>query len=247
MRSYPSWIAGLRYRGIDGTNRGRYCCRLRTGDRLDLVAEPENSRDENAVAVKHDGHHLGYIPARHDWIARAMGEGQRLSCAVTRVETEGLLFRRASFVGVQITVEGGKRRSESESAIAAAEQRRRERRAREACIDGLRILAYMAMADEVVTSEETNVEISYIETRLATTGIDHEAMLTDAMLALSQGLIVTKRSLTRAVNVVAEDREYFKIVLGAVLRIVELGGDPKGLHNHALECLSKAGKAKGWI
>ena len=64
MRSYPSWIAGLRHRGMDGTNRGRYCGRLRTGDRLDLVPEPENPHDEYAVAVRHDGRHLGYIPAR---------------------------------------------------------------------------------------------------------------------------------------------------------------------------------------
>jgi hypothetical protein len=72
-------------------------------------------------------------------------------------------------------------------------------------------------------------------------------MLTDTTLALSQGLVVTKRSLTRAVNIVAADRDYFKVVLGAVLRIVEIEGDPKGVHAHALECLSKAGKAKGWI
>ena len=47
-------------------------------------------------------------------------------------------------------------------------------------------------------------------------------------------------------NIVAADREYFREVLAAVLEIVELDWDPTA-HNHALECLSKAGKAKGWI
>lgn len=62
MRTYPSWIAGLRYRGPDGTNRGRYCVHnLNPGVALDLLAEPSNPHDNHAVAVKHRGHYLGYI------------------------------------------------------------------------------------------------------------------------------------------------------------------------------------------
>src|SRR5262245_30696122 len=104
VRSYPSWIAGLRYRGPDGTKRGTYCRQLRQGDRLDLVPEPKNKYDADAVAVHHNGHHLGYVPARHSWVSEAIAEGQRLACAVSRIETEGWLFRRASFVGLQISV-----------------------------------------------------------------------------------------------------------------------------------------------
>jgi HIRAN domain len=106
VRSYPSWIAGLRYRGPDGTKRGKYCLGLREGDRLDLVPEPENEHDRNAIAIKHNGRHLGYVPMRHQWVAEAIAEGDRLSCAVTKMETEGWLLKRASFVGVRIAVEG---------------------------------------------------------------------------------------------------------------------------------------------
>jgi hypothetical protein len=108
-RSYPSWIAGLRYRGPDGTNRARYCRDLQIGALLKLVPEPDNAYSEHAVAVIHQGHHLGYIPERHDWIASAIAEDRRLSCSVRKVEVEGWLFRRASFVGLQVTVEDGHR------------------------------------------------------------------------------------------------------------------------------------------
>ena len=103
-------------------------------------------------------------------------------------------------------------------------------RAREACIDGLRVLAYMAMADETVTLEEVNIETSYIKSRLATVGMNYSAALTDAMLAISQGLVVSKRSLTRAINIVAADRQHFKLLLDAVLQMFEVGRDSRGLH-----------------
>lgn len=243
MRSYPSWIAGLRYRGPDGTKRGNYCLRLREGDRLDLVPEPNNKHDQDAIAIKHNGRHLGYVPSRHQWVAEALAEGRQLSCVVARMEKEGWLFQRVSFVGVRITIEGASRTNARDAAIA----RTMEVRAREACIDGLRVLAYMAMADDSVTPEEVNIETSYVEARLATARIDRDASLTDAMLAVSQGLVVSTRSFSRAINVVAADREHFKLVLDAVLQIAELGDDPKCIKADALARISKAGKVKGWI
>jgi HIRAN domain len=251
MRSYPSWIAGLRYRGPDGTNRGRYCRSLNTGMRLELVPEPDNPHDAAAIAITHCGHHLGYIPARHSWIAAAIGEGRELSCFVRAIEVEGWLFRRASFVGLVVTVEDGQGleadEASLEAALAAAELKRRLKPARQACIDGLRVLAFIAMADNEVTPEEVNVEISYIEARLVLLGIERDASLTDALLALSQGLSVTKRSLTRAVNLIAADREHYRLILHAVLQLADIGGDPKGVRVDALQRLKKAGKKKGWI
>ena len=207
------------------------------------MPEPENRFDINAVAIKHDGHHLGYVPARHQWVSEAISEGDQLSCAVTRMETAGWLFRRVSFVGVRITVEGDGN-ANAQDTVAT---RTTIVRVREACIDGLRVLAYMVKADDTVTPEETNIEASYVESRLATLGISHSAALTDTMLAISQGLVVSKRSLSRAVNIVAADRDHYKLVLQAVLSILTLGGDRLGLHRDALERMSKAGKAKGWI
>ena len=242
MRSYPSWIAGLRYRGPDGINRGKYCLRLRAGDPLDLIPEPENKYDPDAIAVKHSGCHLGYVPSRHHWVAEAIGEGHRLLCAVARMETEGWLFRRVSFVGIRISIDDDSRADARDTVVAKTI----ELRARDACIDGLRVLAYIAMADDMVTPEEVNLELSYVESRLAQTGIEHDAALTDAMLALSQGLIVTKRSFSRAINIVVSDREHFKLVLNVALETADLGDDPKNIKRNAMQRISKAGKAKGW-
>jgi hypothetical protein len=244
MRSYPSWIAGLRYRGRDGTNRGRYCCRLEEGARVLLMPEPDNRYSDHAVAVVHQGRHLGYIPDRHDWVAGALSEGKQLSCTVSKVETEGWFFRRASFVGLLVTVEGD---PAVEALQAAAEQRRRENSARDACMDGLRVLAFMAMADGAVRPEEIDLEVYYIESRLRMAGIECDAALVDAMLALSQGLVVTKHGLTRAVNRIAADPKHYKLVLDIALKLHELAGETKGVELQALERLRKAGNAKGWI
>lgn len=99
MRSYPSWIAGLRYPGPDGTNRGSYCARnLDSGTKLDLLPEPNNPHDDHAVAVMHQGHHLGYIPARHAWIGEALiDEKETLNCKVDKIETIGWLFPPGEF------------------------------------------------------------------------------------------------------------------------------------------------------
>jgi hypothetical protein len=74
----------------------------------------------------------------------------------------------------------------------------------------LRVLAFIAMADNDVTPDEVKIELSYIEARLAMVGVKGGSAQIDAMLALSQGLSVTKRSLTRAVNRVAADREDYR-------------------------------------
>lgn len=102
MRSYPSWIAGLAHAGPDGTDREAYCARLRSGDRLDLVAEPGNTFDPKAVAIYSRGHHLGYVPARHHWVHDSLSEGDELECVVTDVDcpTPG----RAENVHIQISV-----------------------------------------------------------------------------------------------------------------------------------------------
>jgi HIRAN domain-containing protein len=134
MRSYPSWIAGLRYRGPDGTNRGRYCLGLQVGTPLQLVPEPNNPYSKPAVAIIHQGHHLGYIPQRHDWIASAIAEGHHLSCSVRKIEVKGWFFCRASFVGLQVTVDHG--RDVIGSSGPVERNRRLTKAAREACIDG---------------------------------------------------------------------------------------------------------------
>jgi len=144
-----------------------------------------------------------------------------------------------------VTVEDGR---EVIGPCAAVEQNGIvEKTTREACIDGLRVLAFIAMADNDVTPDEVKIELSYIEARLAMVGVKGGSAQIDAMLALSQGLSVTKRSLTRAVNRVAADREDYRLILHAALQLTDLGGDPNGVRVEALQRIKKAGKAKGWI
>lgn len=107
MRSYPSFIAGLAHNAPNGKSRGRYAFRrLRASDKLDLVREPENPHDSNAVAILHEGFHVGYVPARHNWVGRALDEGDTVVAQVVRLATEkdGWFARKATHVDIVIHV-----------------------------------------------------------------------------------------------------------------------------------------------
>jgi hypothetical protein len=72
---------------------------------LELEPEPENRASRHAVAVMLGRHHLGYIPERHSWVFRALVKDDAvLRCTVDCVEAVGLIFRRAKFVGLRISV-----------------------------------------------------------------------------------------------------------------------------------------------
>ena len=61
--AWEASVVGARYHGAEGV-----CLRLRPGDEVDLVREPENAHDANAIRVGHGGELLGYLPAE---LARA--------------------------------------------------------------------------------------------------------------------------------------------------------------------------------
>jgi hypothetical protein len=259
MRSYPSWIAGLRYRAPDGLNRGRYCAKhLLPGATLDLLPEPDNPQSEegNAVAIKFRGRHLGFIPSRHEWVGRALSEGTALRCVVIRVEVGGWLFSIARSVALRIDVldgsgPGGVRKAVGGDSIAhpAADvaRRNREQRAREACMDGLRVLAYLALSDDMLTQEELNIEASYIESRLAMSGFDHDPDLTETLIVIARGLVVPKRSFARVVNAVAGDEAHFRLVWDAAQQLAATARKMSKIEVEALDRLQTAGRGKGWI
>ena len=59
---------------------------LRLGDRLDLVREPDNPHDANAVRVEWRGKKLGYVPRRQNAaLAWAMDRGEAVSARVSRI------------------------------------------------------------------------------------------------------------------------------------------------------------------
>jgi len=104
-RAYPSFIAGLTYPSPSGGSRERYVAKhLRDGVVVDLIAEPDNPHDPDAVAVYHEGFHLGYLPRKHHWVSESLAEGDILRAVVTAIDTEGLLSQKATHVDLQIQV-----------------------------------------------------------------------------------------------------------------------------------------------
>jgi hypothetical protein len=83
---------------------------------------------------------------------------------------------------------------------AAAARRQLAYNARTDCIAGLRILAYIALADGVRTEEERNIERSFVESRLALRGYKPDTTLTDAMVDIAKGLAVPDSSFKTAIN-----------------------------------------------
>ena len=74
-------LAGFRYyegRGV--------LADMKIGDRLDLVAEPDNPHDASAVRVQWRGHILGYVPrAENATVSRQLARGAPLEARVTHL------------------------------------------------------------------------------------------------------------------------------------------------------------------
>jgi hypothetical protein len=105
VQSYPSWIAELRRKSPDGTDRRRYAYeKIRPGESIELIREPANHGAHHAVAFRHRGVHLGYVPKRHRWVAPAIDDGRRLVAIADQVKVGGIVRRRAKFVRVRILV-----------------------------------------------------------------------------------------------------------------------------------------------
>lgn len=59
---------------------------LREGDRLQLVREPDNSHDANAVRVEWRGQKLGYLPrAENRAVAAAMDNGDKVDARIEKL------------------------------------------------------------------------------------------------------------------------------------------------------------------
>jgi hypothetical protein len=59
---------------------------LKLGDRLDLVREPDNPYDRNAVRVEWRGRKLGYVPrAENQALAWAMDRGETVTARISRL------------------------------------------------------------------------------------------------------------------------------------------------------------------
>lgn len=72
--------------------------RLREGDPLTLVREPENPHDPRAVRVEWQGHKLGYVPRKENRsVAAALDRGDVLRARIARLREDPDPWRRLEF------------------------------------------------------------------------------------------------------------------------------------------------------
>jgi len=75
-------LAGFRY-----AEASQVWSELRIGDPLELVREPDNPHDRNAVRVDWRGRKLGYVPrAENEALAWAMDRGERVTARISRLQ-----------------------------------------------------------------------------------------------------------------------------------------------------------------
>ena len=253
-RAYPSFIAGLAYPSPDGLDRRTYCAHLEIGSKLNLTPEPDNKFDADAIALFHEGNHLGYVPAKHHWVARSIDEGDELICLVDSIGIDEADPDRAFRVGLMIGIvsDGDDGQPplvirETPEMHAVRERYEFEDRARRCCVDGLRVLAYLALLDGVRSPEERNIEISVIESRLLQAGIERDVELANLLGALSQTLEPTKSSMARSVNIVAKNESYFRLIYDSAMLIADFDGTVDNLDAEVIKRLKKAGMTNGWL
>jgi hypothetical protein len=72
--------------------------RMKVGDALTLVREPDNPHDPRAVRVEWQGHKLGYVPrAENEAVARQIDNGNRLEARIVRLTKHRDPWRRIEF------------------------------------------------------------------------------------------------------------------------------------------------------
>ena len=91
LQSSP--LAGFRY--YEGK---KLWSEMKVGDFLQLVREPGNSYDPNAVRVEWQGHKLGYVPrADNEALARFMDRGSKAEARITRLKKSRNPWQRMEF------------------------------------------------------------------------------------------------------------------------------------------------------
>ena len=71
---------------------------IKPGDPLDLVREPGNPRDRNAIRVEWRGSMLGYVPrAQNETVARQLDHGTAVKARVSKVQHSRAPNQRIEF------------------------------------------------------------------------------------------------------------------------------------------------------
>jgi hypothetical protein len=92
MKTIDTVVVGIRFRGAEAIKR---CCRVMPDESVELVAEPRNRYDANAVQVRIGGLFCGYIPKEtNPTIAGALREKKSILARIVSPGKErgGFLF-----------------------------------------------------------------------------------------------------------------------------------------------------------
>ena len=72
--------------------------RMKIGDALTLVREPDNAHDPRAVRVEWQGHKLGYVPRKeNEAVARQLDRGNRLEARIVQLRKHRDPWKRVEF------------------------------------------------------------------------------------------------------------------------------------------------------
>jgi hypothetical protein len=86
-------LAGSQYYAL-----GEFWQEIKVGDGLDLIREPDNRHDRNAIRIEWRGHQLGYVPrAENRVVAAALDAGEHLSARVSSLSDNKNPWRRVAF------------------------------------------------------------------------------------------------------------------------------------------------------
>ncbi|HET6720727.1 MAG TPA: HIRAN domain-containing protein [Rhodocyclaceae bacterium] len=83
-------LAGSQYYRLDELQRD-----IRVGDTLELVREPDNRHDKNAVSVRWRGQALGYLPRKENRaVAKAIDDGESVRATVEKLTADADPWKR---------------------------------------------------------------------------------------------------------------------------------------------------------
>lgn len=83
-------LAGSQYYRLNELQRN-----IQVGDPLELVREPENPHDPNAIAVRWRGQALGYLPRKENRaVAKAIDDGETVRATVEAITADANPWKR---------------------------------------------------------------------------------------------------------------------------------------------------------
>jgi HIRAN domain len=73
--------------GIQFYTAREWWAEMQVDDRLQLIREPDNRHDANAIRVEWKGHKLGYVPRRENRaVAEEMDHGAQLEASISKLQ-----------------------------------------------------------------------------------------------------------------------------------------------------------------